>query len=103
MPDSAFRTGDLSGLVDANGNQIPIYDPGTRRCRMEQGGFTRTQFAGNIIPANRISPAAKAILSYVPNATLPGIYNNYPSSGSSITNYNAYTYKIDQYFSSTHI
>jgi hypothetical protein len=100
VPDSAFRSGDFSGLVGANGAQIPIYDPSTT-VPDGNGGFTRTQFPGNMIPANQISPAAKAILSYVPNATLPGVYNNYPSSGSSITNYDAYTYKIDQYFSST--
>ena len=27
VPDAEFRNGDLSGLVDASGNQIPIYDP----------------------------------------------------------------------------
>ncbi|HEY7212397.1 MAG TPA: hypothetical protein VH477_19130, partial [Bryobacteraceae bacterium] len=63
---------------------------------------TRTRFPGNMIPANRISPAAKNILSYVPAATLPGIYNNYPSTGSSITDYNAYTFKFDQYFKANH-
>ncbi len=29
VPDTAFRSGNFSGLVDANGNQIPIYDPNT--------------------------------------------------------------------------
>ncbi|MDQ2774409.1 MAG: carboxypeptidase regulatory-like domain-containing protein [Acidobacteriota bacterium] len=101
VPDAAFRSGDLSGLVDASGKQIPIYDPATTTPD-GNGGFTRQVFAGNMIPANRISAAAKNILSYVPAPTLPGIYNNYPSSGSSITNYDAYTYKVDQYFASKH-
>jgi hypothetical protein len=101
VPDTAFRGGDLSGLVDANGNQIPIYDPGTT-VPNGSGGFTRQVFPNNIIPANRISNAAKNILSYVPEATLPGVYNNYPASGSSITNYDAYTYKVDEYFSPNH-
>jgi hypothetical protein len=101
VPDAAFRAGDLSGLVDAKGNQIPIYDPNTT-APDGNGGFTRQVFANNMIPANRISTAAKNILSYVPAAKTSGVYNNYPSSGSSITNYDAYTYKIDQYFSSSH-
>jgi hypothetical protein len=101
VPDDAFRNGDLSGLVDASGSQIPIYDPATTTPD-GKGGFTRQPFAGNIIPADRISSASKNILSYVPEPTLPGVYNNYPSSGSSITDYAAYTYKVDHYFTPMH-
>jgi hypothetical protein len=101
LPDAAFRSGDLSGLVDANGKQIPLYDPATT-APDGKGGFTRTPFAGNIIPTNRISPAASNILKYVPTPTIPSVLNNYPSSGSSITNYDAYTYKIDEYFTPSH-
>ncbi|HCC58264.1 MAG TPA: hypothetical protein DEQ47_13600, partial [Solibacterales bacterium] len=64
--------------------------------------FTRQQFPGNIIPANRISTVSKNILGYVPKPTLSGLYNNYPSTGSSTTDYNAYTFKVDQYFRNTH-
>jgi hypothetical protein len=49
-----------------------------------------------------ISSVSKAFLSYVPTATLPGVYNNYPASGNSITNYNNETFKGDEYFSPTH-
>jgi hypothetical protein len=101
VPDAAFRNGDLSGLVDANGNQIPIYDPNTTTAD-GNGGFTRQRFAGNMIPTTRISPAATSILGYIPGPTLAGVYNNYPSSGSSITNYDAYTYKVDEYFTPSH-
>src|SRR6185437_9384591 len=101
VPDAAFRGGDLFGLVDASGKQIPIYDPNTT-VPDGSGGFTRQPFGGNIIPADRISNVSKAILADVPAPTLPGIYNNYPSSGSSITDYSAYTFKIDEYFTPTH-
>jgi hypothetical protein len=97
VPDAAFRNGDLSGLVDATGKQIAIYDPASTS-QNSQGVFTRTPFPGNIIPPNQISSAAKNILSYVPNAVLPGVYNNYPAAGSSITDYNNETFKIDEYF-----
>ncbi|HVT91919.1 MAG TPA: carboxypeptidase regulatory-like domain-containing protein [Bryobacteraceae bacterium] len=100
VPNQDFRNGNLSGLVDAAGNQIPIYDPNTTTA-LPGGGFTRNQFPGNIIPADRISAVSKNILSYVPQPARPGIYNNYPSSGSSVTNYGAYTFKVDQYFTPT--
>jgi len=101
VPDAAFRTGDLSGLVDANGNQVPIYDPASTT-QNAQGVFTRTPFPGNVIPGSQISSVSKAMLSYVPTATLPGVYNNYPASGNSITNYNDETFKGDEYFSQNH-
>lgn len=69
VPDSAFRNGDLSQLVDASGNLIPIYNPASTT-QNAQGVFTRTPFPGNIIPASQISSVSKAILSYVPQATL---------------------------------
>ena len=40
VPDKSFRTGDLSGLVDSQGNQIPIYDPNTTTA--SGSGFTRS-------------------------------------------------------------
>ena len=101
VPDAKFRNGDLSELVDASGNQIPIYDPAST-VQNAQGVFSRTPFAGNIIPADRISSVSKAYLSYVPQATLPGVYNNYPASGNSVTNYNDETFKGDEYFSQKH-
>jgi hypothetical protein len=36
----------------------------------------RTQFPGNIVPADRISSAAQQILGYIPNPDLNGIANN---------------------------
>jgi len=100
VPDQAFRNGDLSGLVNSTGKQIVIYDPATT-VPDGQGGFTRTPFPNNIIPPNRISNASKNILSYVPNPTLPGVYNNYTSSSSgTIQNYRDWITKIDHYITS---
>src|ERR1700692_2109684 len=50
-------------------------------------------------PRGSVTP--RTILSYVPQPTLAGVYNNYPSTGSSITNYAAYTFKVDEYFTPT--
>src|SRR5450432_3390356 len=69
---------DLSHLVDPiTGNQIPIYDP-----EYYAANFVAQQFPGNIIPADRVSPAGRAILqNFFPTPNLPGDsfgwYNNY--------------------------
>ena len=101
VPDSAFRSGDFSGLTDANGAPIQIFDPASTRVDAS-GNYLRDPFPGNIIPASRISNASANILSYVPDPTLPGIYNNYQSSASgTIDNYTDFITKFDQYISST--
>lgn len=64
VPTEAFKLGDFSGLVDQNGRQIIIYDPATGRD--VNGVWTRDPFPGNIIPANRISPTARALMKYYP-------------------------------------
>jgi hypothetical protein len=72
-PTDAMKTGDFSGLVDAQGRQILVYDPLTGR--EVNGVWTRDPFPGNVIPANRITAAAKAIMQYYPspNCTTPGV------------------------------
>ncbi|MCZ2154512.1 MAG: TonB-dependent receptor [Bryobacterales bacterium] len=67
MPLNEFRTGDFSGLQTAQGLAVGIYDPLTTA-----PNGTRTQFAGNIIPASRINPVTKNVLSYYPSPTGPG-------------------------------
>lgn len=81
VPTEAFKRGDFSGLVDAQGRQIPIFDPLTTRPD-GNGGFVRDQFPGNVIPSNRISPAAAAILPYLPTPDLAGNINNFRSRNS---------------------
>jgi hypothetical protein len=63
---------DFSALTDSKGNPITIYDPATT------SGGARTQFANNVIPANRIDPVAAKLLSYypLPNAGAPGALTN---------------------------
>jgi hypothetical protein len=64
-PTPAMKTGDFSGLVDASGKPIIIYDPNTGRD--VNGVWTRDPFPGNRIPADRISATAKAIMKYYPD------------------------------------
>jgi hypothetical protein len=71
---------DLSGLRDPlTGNQIPIFDP-----NVYAAAYYAQPFPGNVIPANRVSAAGRAILqNFFPAASAPGIlngwYNNFDS------------------------
>jgi hypothetical protein len=70
IPSLPFRTGNLSG-----GNTV-LYDPTTG----DATGRGRTVFAGNIIPASRISPISRRILGFIPNPNLAAVQegqNNY--------------------------
>jgi len=97
IPTQPFLRGDFSGLVNAAGVQIPIYDPKTT-VPDGNGGFTRQQFPNNIIPADRISQAAKVVAQYMPAPNLPGAFNNYFSKAAATwPYYNTWTplIKID--------
>ena len=58
VPSLAQRGGDFSAGK-------PIYDPLTTRTI--NGKVVRDPFPGNVIPAGRMSPAAQAILNFVPS------------------------------------
>ncbi len=61
VPTQAMRNGDFSALL-AQGTII--YDPAT--AQQVGARVVRQPFPGNIIPANRISPIAAAVLKYFP-------------------------------------
>jgi hypothetical protein len=73
VPTDAQRRGDFSGLTDAQGNLIRVFDPATGRD--VNGVWTRDPFPGNIIPSTRINPTAQAIMKYwpAPNGTTAGV------------------------------
>jgi len=81
LPTAAMRTGDFS----ATG--VTIYDPLTGNAN----GTGRTPFPNNIVPGNRISPAAATLTSLLPALTRPTtFFNNYDA-------YGATTYTVDRY------
>jgi len=69
LPSSAIKAGDFSGFA------TPIFDPATGNA----DGFNRTQFPGNRIPANRISPQTARILPLIPEPNFPtaNVTNNH--------------------------
>ena len=53
VPTMAERAGDFSDALQSNGQPRPIYDPLTTTYDAATGTYTRQQFPGNKIPANR--------------------------------------------------
>ncbi len=89
VPTEAFRRGDFSGAGT-------IFDPGPT------GTITaasRQPFANNIIPDNRISPVARAILARLPLPNLAGATNNYEAGGTFIQDRDQFDVKINHIFS----
>ncbi len=69
VPTVAMKNGDFSGFVDANGNQIPVYDP-----------LTGQPFPNNVIPQSRFSPLAKSLLPSIPNPDSAGLVSGLQSN-----------------------
>ncbi|HJR61602.1 MAG TPA: TonB-dependent receptor [Vicinamibacterales bacterium] len=87
VPTEAARRGDLSAYG------INIFDPA--------GGVpaNRVQFPGNVIPEDRLSPQALAILDLIPLPNAPGTENgtrdNFVKSDSEAFNENSVNVRID--------
>ena len=89
-PIDAFRTGDFSSVALSN----PIYDPETGN----PDGSGRTQFPGNIIPADRLSPAAQNLLALLPEPTNPNLTdNNYTVSRPATFDENQFDTRVDYF------
>lgn len=73
VPLPAWKAGDFSTYTDDSGNQIKIYDPLTTHYDPVTGSYVRTQFPGNKIPADRVNPIGKKVVSYLPdpNVNIP--------------------------------
>ncbi len=91
VPTLAQRRGDFSGLVNASGQQIPIFDP-----------VTQQQFPGNIIPSNRFSAVSKAILPFYPDPQSSALVNNYTGNLVTDSRQNSWSLKIDQSITEKH-
>jgi outer membrane receptor protein involved in Fe transport len=89
VPTAAIRAGDFSGLP------VTIYDPLTGNA----DGSGRVPFAGNRIPADRISPISRRIQEKAPLPNLPGTsqgtLNNYFNSGTEKLDRKNYDLKVN--------
>ena len=68
MPSAAERQGDLSGLG------VDIFDPASGATLAD-----RQQFAGNRIPAARLSPQAQNLLRLIPLPNIEGTVRDQPN------------------------
>lgn len=106
VPAPEFRDGDFSRLLTPQGRQITIFDPTTGRD--VNGTFTREPFAGNRIPASRLNPITRRLMSFypAPNANSPEqdySRNNYfLSPNVAKDDFLNWTLKFDQNLGSKH-
>ncbi len=64
VPNPVELTGNFSNDVNSKGQKIIIYNPAST---VQNGStYTRSPFAGNIIPSSQISPIAAKIATYWP-------------------------------------
>ena len=85
---NAMRAGNFGGVAT-------IYDPGTYNATTN----TRQQFAGNMIPANRIDPIANNMLAIFAQPNLPGSRNNFRVNNLAVQVQDQYDIRVDQTFS----
>src|SRR5882724_5389435 len=90
VPSAAFKRGDFSGAG------TPIYDPTTGN----PDGTGRTQFPGNIIPADRLDSIAKTLAGMIPDPNLDATKNNFFTAGAFAYNRNQidskFNYNVSQ-------
>ena len=96
LPLTAWRAGDFSGLRDASGNLIPIYDPATRVFDAAGNVLQApTPFPGNIIPANRIHPISQKLLAYFPRPQQEVTGPNFVNNEARQVDADQFTYRFD--------
>lgn len=90
VPTLKMRQGDFSELPAG----VLIYDPDSTVV-LPGGGFSRTPFPGNIIPANRISAVSKGYQAELPIPTSTGLQNNYLGQVPVQYNNDSFAFKVD--------
>ena len=86
VPSEKMFNGDFSEILPGT----IIYDPTTGQ-----------PFPGNVIPASRIDPISKDLLTYYHSSTLPGLTNNYTQDNSQPFDRKGYVIRGDLNESST--
>ncbi len=101
VPTAKMRNGDFSEVFGVNSN-FHLYDPATGNA----DGTGRTEFAGAIIPANRISEIAREIQALYPAPNNPGtnngLQNNLYLARNPKANRDNYDFKVDWNRTNTH-
>jgi len=103
LPDPTHLTGNLSNARLADGRLVTVYDPATVAAN-PAGGFVRSPFPGNVIPAGRIDPVARGYSRLFPtpqvlNAPLGAI--NYTRTDGNRVPKDSYSFRGDHNFTDT--
>jgi hypothetical protein len=69
LPTAALRGGDMTGLVNSQGQMQIIYDPWST----DATTWARTPYSGNQIPVSKQNPLSKYLLDVTPMPTLPNV------------------------------
>jgi len=89
VPTQAERNGDFSQALNANGSLDTIYNPFSTVTANNNSGYTRTPFAGNVVPANLMNSVGQKIVNLYPlpnrAGTGPNDLNNYYAQGAGDT------------------
>jgi hypothetical protein len=101
VPAAPILAGDFSNLMNASGAVLPIFDPDTTTAD-GKGGFVRTQFPANMIPACRISAVSAAMTKMMLPPDLPGQQFNFYPRGGTVFDNRVTTIKIDHNFNQNH-
>lgn len=84
----AMRNGNFSGVAT-------IYDPTTYNAATN----SRQQFAGNVIPLDKMDPIARNLLAIFPEPNLPGNRNNLRLNNLAVQVQDQYDVRVDHSFS----
>lgn len=102
VPTAAERQGDFSGLLNAAGKPITIYNPfSTQPDPNHPGQYIRSAFDGNKITPNFFDPVAQNLIKFYPSPNTAGAAftdaNNYVSNAPRINHQNSGSARIDEY------
>ncbi len=98
VPTDAMCNGDFSEVL-SDFTSPTIFDPETTTFDAD-GNVVRTQFAGNIIPANRIDPVGQAVCDLFPSPNIPGrLSQNFASNPTRTFDQDQFGFRIDYKFS----
>jgi len=97
VPTNAYRTGDFSGAIAANGNkQLTTFNGAPVFAGEIFDPTTGLPFANNTIPTSRINSVAARVQSMIPAPTNGGAINNYSTTQPSVRHTTIPAVKIDQ-------
>lgn len=105
VPTALTRTGDFSAFTNSAGTLIRIYDPLSTRLNPNYNSslpvstsnpqYLRDAFAGNVIPAGRISTVGRNVASIYPLPNQSGNFDNYTINANRTVTDDAFNTRID--------